>query len=42
MISVFVGRSLAQGMFDSWLYGSMLQDVAESLWKGSCILWLES
>ena len=29
-------------MLERWLDGSVLQEAAESIWKGICVLWQES
>ena len=42
VVSQSVGKTLAQGMMERWRDGSVLQEAAESIWKGTCVLWQES
>ena len=39
---MLVGCSLAHGMLTMYLGDKVLQKVAESIWKGICVLFLES
>ena len=37
-----MGKRLAQGMSERWLDGNVLQEAAESIWKGTRVHCLES
>ena len=40
--TVLVGCSLAHGTLTRYLDGKVLQEAAESVWNGICVLFLES